>query len=255
MKLLRYGYLKRLRRDIVSVEGDADVVLSEINMLANNLRLELENHKFNAKLELTAGLAVLVPLDINGYIAADSPREYIKTAAIDFALLPFKLVGYVITLGVNLDSWADRVVPKIEAHLSTIAYHADRLLELKGQYEGMIGQLAGDLYDYVEGLKEYERLNQLCEDEEPEPKSKKQDEKGTDVETSRTPEDKFGPAGYDAVGTLVGSEQRFILPGQPFDYRVDFWNKPDAEVPTQDAIIIDRLDPAVFDVSTFASGS
>ncbi|MDA1054741.1 MAG: carboxypeptidase regulatory-like domain-containing protein [Planctomycetota bacterium] len=250
MKLLRYGYLKRLRRDIVSVEGDADVVLSEINMLANNLRLELENHKFNAKLELTAGLAVLVPLDINGYIAADSPREYIKTAAIDFSLLPFKLVGYVITLGVNLDSWADRVVPKIEAHLSTIAYHADRLLELKGQYEGMIGQLAGDLYDYVEGLKEYERLNQLCEDEEPEPKSKKQDEKGTDVETSRTPEDKFGPAGYDAVGTLVGSEQRFILPGQPFDYRVDFWNKPDAEVPTQDAIIIDRLDPAVFDVST-----
>ena len=35
------------------------------------------------------------------------------------------------------------------------------------------------------------------------------------------------------------------------DYRIEFWNKEDATVPTQDAIIIDHLDPNVFDISTF----
>jgi hypothetical protein len=67
---------------------------------------------------------------------------------------------------------------------------------------------------------------------------------------SLTPEDKFGPGGYDAPGTSQGSEVRFIQAGKSLDYRIDFWNKPDAVVPTQDAIIIDRLDPSVFDVST-----
>ena len=61
--------------------------------------------------------------------------------------------------------------------------------------------------------------------------------------TSQTPEDKFGPLGYDNPDTPVGEEKRFVLPNQPFDYRVDFWNKPDAKVPTQDAVIVDTLDP------------
>lgn len=61
--------------------------------------------------------------------------------------------------------------------------------------------------------------------------------------TSKTPEDKFGPLGYDNPDTPIEEKQRFILPDQPFNYRVDFWNKPDAEVPTQDAVIVDTLDP------------
>ena len=68
--------------------------------------------------------------------------------------------------------------------------------------------------------------------------------------TSHTPEDKFGPLGYDPENVTAGSEQRFIKSTETLDYRIDFWNKPDAVVPTQDAVIIDWLDPAVFDIST-----
>ena len=71
------------------------------------------------------------------------------------------------------------------------------------------------------------------------------------IVTSISPEDKFGPAGYDAPGTPTGSEQRFLVPGETFAYRIEMWNKPDAPVPTQDATIYDFLDPAVFDLSTF----
>jgi RHS repeat-associated protein len=60
--------------------------------------------------------------------------------------------------------------------------------------------------------------------------------------TSKTPEDKFGPIGYDNPDSPTEDKQRFILPDQTFNYRIDFWNKPDAEVPTQDAVIVDTLD-------------
>ncbi len=35
------------------------------------------------------------------------------------------------------------------------------------------------------------------------------------------------------------------------DYRIEFWNEEDAEVPTQDADIVDDLDPDAFDFETF----
>jgi hypothetical protein len=73
----------------------------------------------------------------------------------------------------------------------------------------------------------------------------------TNVQTSISPEDKWGPAGYDAPETPAGSEAHFILPGETFDYRIEMWNKPEAPVPTQDAVIYDYLDPNVFDLSTF----
>jgi len=71
------------------------------------------------------------------------------------------------------------------------------------------------------------------------------------IVTSYTPEDKFGPAGYDPPGTPEGSEVRYVPAEQTMSYRVEFWNKPDAPVPTQDAVIKDTLDPNVFDLSTF----
>ncbi|MBE9147549.1 hypothetical protein IQ257_03270, partial [Coleofasciculus sp. LEGE 07092] len=67
---------------------------------------------------------------------------------------------------------------------------------------------------------------------------------------SLTPEDKFGPAGYDAPDTPIGEEKRYISPDENFHYRIDFWNDPDATVPTQTAIIKDQLDPNL-DWSTF----
>jgi hypothetical protein len=68
--------------------------------------------------------------------------------------------------------------------------------------------------------------------------------------TSFTPEDKFGPAGWDPMPTPVGSDQRLVSGSDTLEYRIEFWNKEDAPVPTQDAIIVDTLDPDVFDLST-----
>ncbi|MHB9065961.1 MAG: RHS repeat-associated core domain-containing protein [Pirellulaceae bacterium] len=69
--------------------------------------------------------------------------------------------------------------------------------------------------------------------------------------TSASPEDKQGPAGYDAPGTPAVDQKHFVLPDQTFNYRIDMWNKPDAPAPTQDATIYDYLDPDLFDLSTF----
>ena len=78
-----------------------------------------------------------------------------------------------------------------------------------------------------------------------------EDEDDTDIYTSYTPEDKIGPAGSDVPGTLEGSKLRYIAAGKTLDYRIEFWNKEDAPVPTQYAIVEDVLDPNVFDLNTF----
>jgi RHS repeat-associated protein len=83
------------------------------------------------------------------------------------------------------------------------------------------------------------------------PQGSVQSEQTSSIRTSHTPEDKFGPTGYDPPGTPEGSEVRYVAAGQTFHYRVEFWNKEDAPVPTQDAIIEDVLDPNVFDLDTF----
>ena len=77
------------------------------------------------------------------------------------------------------------------------------------------------------------------------------DRKLIPLRSSYTPEDKYGPAGYDSPETPEGSEARFVPAGNLMDYCVEFWNKEDALVPTQDAVILDRLDPNTFDISSF----
>ena len=87
---------------------------------------------------------------------------------------------------------------------------------------------------------------------DPDPEDDEQeDEETTDVDTSHTPEDKFGPAGYDPPGTQEYDKMRYVSHGQTLNYSIEFWNKEDAVVPTQDAVIEDILDPSVFDLSTF----
>jgi hypothetical protein len=67
---------------------------------------------------------------------------------------------------------------------------------------------------------------------------------------SVSPEDKYGPIGYDAIDTSSENLQHWIPNDQRLDYRVDFWNKPDAPAATVDVIITDQLDPDL-DWSTF----
>ncbi len=73
----------------------------------------------------------------------------------------------------------------------------------------------------------------------------------TKCRTSISPEDKWGPPGVDVPGTSTNALKRFLPPGQMMNYRIEIWNKTNAVVPTQDAVIQDVLNPAIFDLSTF----
>jgi len=86
---------------------------------------------------------------------------------------------------------------------------------------------------------------------DPEPPGDPRGGGGTGVQTSVSPEDKWGPAGTDLPGTAPDSLKRYIQPGQMMNYRIEIWNKPDAPVPTQDATIDDLLNTNLFDLSTF----
>lgn len=75
-------------------------------------------------------------------------------------------------------------------------------------------------------------------------------EKDITIITSVSPEDKYGPAGYDPEGTQQGNLKRYIPIDQPLSYKIDFWNKETAPAHTQVVIITDQLD-ADLDWSTF----
>jgi hypothetical protein len=68
--------------------------------------------------------------------------------------------------------------------------------------------------------------------------------------SSWSPEDKFGPSGYDPPDTPPGAVHRWIRGENPMDYRIDFWNKEDAAAATVDVYITDDLDPKL-EWSTF----
>ncbi|MBK8568307.1 MAG: hypothetical protein IPN76_34620 [Saprospiraceae bacterium] len=69
---------------------------------------------------------------------------------------------------------------------------------------------------------------------------------------SITPEDKYGPTGFDQKSTPIADSYRFLgEPKRNFDYRIDYWNKEDASAPAAEVFIRDTLDED-FDLSTFA---
>jgi len=59
---------------------------------------------------------------------------------------------------------------------------------------------------------------------------------------SATPEDKFGPTGYDLPDTAASICKRFVRGDRDHYYRVDFWNKEDATASAYDVLVEDRLD-------------
>jgi RHS repeat-associated protein len=56
---------------------------------------------------------------------------------------------------------------------------------------------------------------------------------------SATPEDKFGPLGYDVPDTQVN--ERFVSADQNLFYRIDFWNKENATAPACNVYVYDDL--------------
>lgn len=67
---------------------------------------------------------------------------------------------------------------------------------------------------------------------------------------SATPEDKYGPGGYDVPGTHPDSLARYVTETGRVGYRIDFWNKEDATAPAQIVFVEDTLDED-FEPTTF----
>ena len=67
---------------------------------------------------------------------------------------------------------------------------------------------------------------------------------------SSTPEDKYGPTGFDLPDTPFEERKRFVPPDKNLYYRVDFWNKENATAPACDVFVTDQLDPNL-DWNTF----
>jgi len=75
--------------------------------------------------------------------------------------------------------------------------------------------------------------------------------KNVDTVSSIDPEDKYGPNGFDIVGSPHDSLKRFVSNSRDsYSYRIDFWNHEDATADAQIVIIRDTLGTD-FDISTF----
>jgi len=68
---------------------------------------------------------------------------------------------------------------------------------------------------------------------------------------SSTPEDKYGPVGFDLAGTQLDSLKRFVTSENSlYSYRIDFWNHESASAPAQEVFLKDTLNMDFID-STF----
>ena len=70
------------------------------------------------------------------------------------------------------------------------------------------------------------------------------------VVSSSTPEDKYGPPGFDMPGTPPEGCRRFVSEDQNLYYKIDFWNAENATAPACDVYVNDQLDTN-FNWSTF----
>jgi hypothetical protein len=65
-----------------------------------------------------------------------------------------------------------------------------------------------------------------------------------------TPEDKYGPVGFDSPNTPRDSLKRFVATSnEPFSYRIDFWNHESASAPAQEVFVKDTLSTDFIDTT------
>ncbi len=65
--------------------------------------------------------------------------------------------------------------------------------------------------------------------------------KRMEIVSSSTPEDKYGPNGFDKTETNTSNLKRFIQ-NDIVPYKIDFWNADSATAPAQEVFIIDTID-------------
>jgi len=91
------------------------------------------------------------------------------------------------------------------------------------------------LEDYIKGKQDFIPISPMCTP----PNGK---DKEIEVVDSMTPEDKYGPTGFDPLGTPLEERERFVPEDRELYYKVDFWNKEDATAPACDVLVKDELE-------------
>ncbi|MBN1509649.1 MAG: LEPR-XLL domain-containing protein, partial [Sedimentisphaerales bacterium] len=132
-----------------------------------------------------------------------------------------------------------------EEHYESVLYEPVTLGEFIKDFAFKFGELVNELFDAAIDLDSlYEDLKDIEEEF-----SIQEGDYESSLEViavgATTPEDKYGPAGYDVDATSVEARQRFVTGDQEFYYRVDFWNKEDATAPAYDVLVEDQLDESL----------
>ena len=147
-------------------------------------------------------------------------------------------VAYSVTTGVT--SAAELVTVKdslqeVHSQLEWFYFSRKKYEHIDGEIKSKIG----DVYDEVQSF------NALYKNDG---QKENQDEKDVQFVNSSTPEDKYGPTGFDLPDTAINDHA--VPPDQNFYYKVDFWNKETASAPACDVFVKDQLDTD-FDWNTF----
>ena len=189
-----------------------------------------------------------VPIQVQGEsLSADAGRDRVVWLRENEEIAWVSLDGSVSGPAENITRYEWTYETDVISHARRFTYPFDEgthELTLTVYNDNIDPELEPDRYSDTDTV-----IVQVIGENDP-PEGEDEDDGSTNPQTSYTPEDKYGPAGYDPPETPQGDEVRFISDDNALDYCIEFWNKEEALVPTQDAIILDELDPTVFDLST-----
>jgi hypothetical protein len=151
-------------------------------------------------------------------------RDGLCTFGIEEGVLKANCLGLFHILNPEFRDLGQKYFKQIEDYLqpkSLLDKVLDQLFNPISKYDGTFNKTDEQC---GKGLEELEKADQLI----------------AAAVSSLSPEDKYGPSGFDAAGT--GQRRRFVSIARELPYRIDFWNREDAPAPTQDVIITDQLD-------------
>jgi RHS repeat-associated protein len=183
----------------------------------------------------------------NGYAyVRNSPIKYVDPFGLQLVQRVGKAIrGFLKFIENCLYSFVD--VPGLPglpglSHLATLA-------ELEKESPGTIEDFSRGLniltngyYGYSPSLRALEEYEQYYDGQHHYDDHTQVDSMPVQSVSSSTPEDKYGPTGYDHLDTPLEERKRFVLGDQNFYYKVDFWNKENATAPACDVFVADQLD-------------
>jgi hypothetical protein len=162
------------------------------------------------------------------------------SGVVDAVLAQYGFIyGSLTNEPVNLN---ELVTPMVEATVSCLLAAGKSIPAVRAL--SMAKELYDELQKYKDILDDLEDIADKCL---PPPDDSGKQAGGAG---STTPEDKFGPSGFDLPNIVPADRHRYLSNEQVFNYRIDYWNKEDATAPAVEVFIRDTLDED-FDLTTF----